>query len=286
MKKIKLALLFVCLIAFCFVLYKLFLRYEYQKTISSKINASDLVDASCKSINPDKIVYVENLSLDNFTATGMTYDTKSNSFWIADHGTNDFDKLKLIELNDKLDSIVNIVEIENYTNSNSNNLQGITYDKSNDSFWLALGSQIQEINRNGSVINTLKVDKFSDYQFNGICYDESNDTLWVLCFNKYLINVDKKGNVLKIYESNFADQDMICMNNGLIYMTVGADYLGENNYCIAFNPDSEEYAVKYQLLNSYAVEGICFLDNSIYVVNDGMFHNAKIPKTYISIYND
>lgn len=126
--------------------------------------------------------------------------------------------------------------------------------------------------------------KYKKYQANGICMDNEDHTLWVLCYNKYMLHFDREGNLLKSYPVNIKDQDMIYMYDGLIYITVGADYKGEENYCVVFDTQTENIKIQYKLYQSYAVEGIYIDEDYIYIVNDGAFHNAMIPRTYISVY--
>lgn len=99
-----------------------------------------------------------------------------------------------------------------------------------------------------------------------------------------MLHFDREGNLLKSYPVNIKDQDMIYMYNGLIYITVGADYKGEENYCVVFDTQTENIKIQYKLYQSYAVEGIYIDEDYIYIVNDGAFHNAMIPRTYISVY--
>lgn len=70
-----------------------------------------------------------------------------------------------------------------------------------------------------------------------------------------------------------------------IYFTVGADYQGNNNYVTSFNKKTNDIKIKYRTIESYAVEGIVIRDRKIFIINDGLFHDAIIPKTYISVYD-
>ena len=163
-------------------------------------------------------------------------------------------------------------------------MQGIAYDTIDDAIWIAVGASIQEISKRGKLTIVIDLGKYKKYQANGICMDNEDHTLWVLCYNKYMLHFDREGNLLKSYPVNMKDQDMIYMYDGLIYITVGADYKGEENYCVVFDTQTENIKIQYKLYQSYAVEGIYIDDDYIYVVNDGAFHNAMIPRTYISVY--
>lgn len=243
-----------------------------------------MVADNCKELIPTTIIYLDELETGNFTSTGFTYDSANQTFWIADHGTDSGDKLRLIELDSKLKKVLQEVQIENYTNDGKLNLQGIAYDPIDDAIWIAVGDSIQEISKRGKLTKVIDLGKYKKYQANGICMDNEDHTLWVLCYNKYMLHFDREGNLLKSYPVNIKDQDMIYMYDGLIYITVGTDYKGEENYCVVFDTQTENIKIQYKLYQSYAVEGIYIDEDYIYIVNDGAFHNAMIPRTYISVY--
>ena len=232
----------------------------------------------------ENIIYLDELGEGNFTSTGFTYDSKDNTFWIADHGTEALDSLRLIELDHEFSEIRSIVEISNYKNDGIINLQGIAYDKIDDAIWIAVGNDIQEISKSGKVMRVIDLKTYAAYQSNGICMDDSDNTIWVLCYRKYLLHINRDGNIQEVYYVDISDQDMIYMYKGLIYITAGAGYTGRNNYCIAFNPKTKQFKECIRLEQSYAVEGIYVDAEHMYIVNDGAFHSAAIPRTYMSIY--
>ena len=192
--------------------------------------------------------------------------------------------MQLIELDSNLEMVLSEVQIEDYTNDGKLNLQGIAHDPIDDAIWIAVGDSIQKISKSGKLIKVIDLGKYKKYQANGICMDDADHTLWILCYNKYLLHFDREGSLVKSYPVNMKDQDMIYMYNGLIYITVGADYKGEENYCAVFDPATEKLWIQYELVQSYAVEGIYVDEDYIYIINDGAFHNAMIPRTYISVY--
>lgn len=257
--------------------------YIHRRNLSKKDDLSKMTVSSL-SIMPKAFVYLEDIGLGNFTSTGFAFDSKDNSYWIADHGTNRLDNLILYELDIELTHVINQIEIGDLT-VGSANLQGICYDSSNDSLWLALGDSICEVNKDGSIIQAITIPMFRNYRSNGICMDDDGETLWVLCYSQFLLHIDKTGKVIDKVRCNYQDQDMIFMRNGIIYITVGADYQGENNYILSYNPTAKSYSIPYRVCESYAVEGLYITDDAIYIVNDGEFHNAKIPRTYISVYS-
>lgn len=83
----------------------------------------------------------------------------------------------------------------------------------------------------------------------------------------------------------YADQDQLCTINGAnLGFSLGASYHGDDiNFCIL---DTADMAIKklYQLCQSYAIEGVFYFDGYLYVLNDGLYHQAKIAQNYVAQY--
>ncbi len=259
--------------------------------LAKKNKYNDIVvkeDNTTITLNPNETIFLEDITQSNFTCTGIAYDNLTNTFWIADYGAENKDKPlnpRLIQLDEKLSEIYSIIDLANFMNDDFN-IQGITYDTSSDSIWIAVGKSIINIDKKGNLLNAIDLKDYAKYSSNGIAYDKNNDTIWILFYKKYLLNIDKNGEVLLKQKVNLKDQDHIFLNDeGNLMATVGADYYGENNYIVDINKATGEIGVKYKIIASYAVEGLCILNNKLYVVNDGFYHNAKINKSYIQIYN-
>ncbi|MDD2971661.1 MAG: hypothetical protein PHE02_05970 [Lachnospiraceae bacterium] len=223
---------------------------------------------------------------DNFTCTGLTWDASDNSFWIGDYGALNFGDMlvpRVVEIDKDLRKVLKVLEVSDVL-SDGDNLQGVAYDQNNNSLWLAVGDSCKNINKDGKLIYEFNLGKYSSYKANGICVD--NDTLWVLCYSKYLLHYDKTGNLIKEFNFNYKGQDQICIYEDTILATIGADYTGENNYVVSIAKETDaSMSVKYQVKGAYAVEGIAVVDGKLYIVNDGLYHDAKIKESYISIFD-
>ncbi len=79
------------------------------------------------------------------------------------------------------------------------------------------------------------------------------------------------------------DQDIIYMYDSLIYITVGLIIKAKKTTALYLTPKRKTSKFSINYINPI-VEGIYIDDDYIYVVNDGVFHNAMIPRTYISVY--
>ena len=110
--------------------------------------------------------------------------------------------------------------------------------------------------------------------------------IWVLFFNDYLVQVDKNGKIIKEYPCNIEDQDQLFINqaNGTLLFTAGADYMGNENFIYEYDFANECPVLVYQLMDSYAVEGLVVDHDTIYVANDGLYHAAFEPINVIKKY--
>lgn len=252
----------------------------------SKIEPSHL---ECKeNLKPKKIIYFEQFDEENFTCTGMTYDKKKNVIWIADYGAVDTLQEKksprLVAVNTNFSKVQKIINLEEKV-TQSSNIQGIAYDTNEHIIWVATGETIIAVKSDGNIQYEIRNDRYYNEVANGIAYDEENDSLWILCYEKYLITIDKQGEVLSKYKINIKDQDMIYIYGNQILLTAGADYDGENNYVVCLNKYTGSIETLYRTIDSYAIEGLCVFNGKMYICNDGAYHNAQIDSSYIVEYS-
>lgn len=220
-----------------------------------------------------------------FTCTGITYDLKDDAYWVGNYGKIERYSLNfepsLVEISSDFSTVIKQIPVEE-----SMNVQGIAYDKTNDSLWFSSGDEIINMSKEGVVINAFTLDKYQRYKPNGVAYDENTDSIWVLCCAEYLLNYDKNGNLLSAHPCGFIGQDHITVDSqGTIWISAGIDYNGEQNYILQYDTDRDECIYYYQLLSAYAIEGICFKEKDLLVVNDGYYHEALIKKNYVGIYS-
>ena len=252
-----------------------------------------IVIFSCKSALKDdkpceilsrKMVCMEDIGLNDFTCTGMTYDNKEKVVWILDHDAGADGKYRVIGLSTNLTEVKNIVEFEIAYSPESINVQGCAYDKETDSIWIATGPAILNYDKSGNLLNAIEKQEFlQNSGANGICIDKNN-TIWILCYKNLLINMDKQGNIIKYIPCNFDAQDMLTFKGKHIYITVGADYNGTENFVYSYDTKSGEFEQVFKAMDSFAIEGICFIGNKMLIANDGKYHDANIKKSYIAEY--
>ena len=152
-------------------------------------------------------------------------------------------------------------------------------------YYWELWEEVVEVSRKGKRLSSFKLGKYSKSSANGICIDEKTDTIWVLCTEKYLLKFDANGKILKETELNYHAQDHICMFDKKIFVTVGDDYQGKDNYVCRISPESGKIEALYQVNDSNALEGILVYKDNLYIVNDGLYHSDKQGCSYLTEYS-
>ncbi len=71
--------------------------------------------------------------------------------------------------------------------------------------------------------------------------------------------------------------------NELIYFSAGADYHGDS-YIYTVDLKTNKVEPLYILKDSYAIEGITIVNNVLYVLNDGYYHDAQISVNQVNMY--
>ncbi len=225
-----------------------------------------------------------------FTCTGLDYDAKEDCWWAGNAGkmlpTDAVWRPTIVKLSSDFTTVldeINLYEIYPTMNTKSvGSIQGLCVDTSDDTIWFASTqeSKVRHVSKSGDDLGGFKC-----ANANGIAYDPRTDTLWVLTRTK-LINYKKNGSVLKEISVSKADQDMLFLeteNNSTLF-TAGAAYNGIN-YVYRINLSSGVVEKVFDLIDSYCVEGIYVLDETMYIMNDGFYHNGKVPVNQVNAYS-
>lgn len=221
-----------------------------------------------------------------FTITGLTYSSSDNTFYAGNYGktyTSDTTvKNTIVHLSN--DMKTNLGEIDlNTIYPNLKEVQGVTIDTSDDTIWFVSPSDktMYHITKTGESINTISLNLSNP---TGIAYDSRSDTLWVLSETS-LVNITKDGTTNKTIALDIANVDQIYLDteDDAIYITAGVDYSGKN-YVYKVKLTSQTYGLMYTLTDSYAIEGIYIKNGTMYIGNDGLYHDAQIKKNIIQTY--
>lgn len=220
-----------------------------------------------------------------FTCTGMCFDSINHVFYIGNIGIltpEDADNMKstIVVLSENILTVQReIILYELYPNMKD--IQGVAYDGKDNTLWFcSFGeNKIYHIYPSGEYIGSYDIKNPT-----GIAIDPTRNNVWVLTYTQ-LIQLSKNGIVQQIFDIEIEGQDQLCYDSSKdrLLMTVGLNYNG-TNFVYEINPQNGKYEIKYNLLDSYAVEGIALYKGQMYIANDGLYHNAKSPRNQINIY--
>lgn len=220
-----------------------------------------------------------------FTATGITYCNKDNCYYIGNYGKSkkedkDFHPSIII-----FNPTFNFIQDELYFNNHSMDIQGISCDTDGSIWYTNKDCVINYSIKNRTILSSFKIGKFQKYKANGLCIDPDDNSLWVLCMFKYLLHYKKNGQLIETINCDYIGQDHIFVDkNNHIYISAGVDYNNKNNYVLCFRKNPFTLESIYCVNESYAIEGLLVNDSELIVINDGIYHNAKIQKNYIQKY--
>lgn len=239
----------------------------------------------CPSLYADRVYAIprKDGKANGFTCTGLYYDKERQQFYIGNIGKDKPGESRFhasIEIVCRNFSSIS-ESIECYkVFEDMGDIQGVCMDLE-ETIWLCSYAEnlVRQIDRDGEPISEFPVDAPS-----GIACDNENGTLWVLT-NKYLIHYTKKGETLKKIPMEKKGQDQLYLDSAhqILYISVGDNYYGDS-YIYTVDLNTGQITLRYVLKDSYAIEGITLIDNELYVLNDGYYHNAKIPFNQVNVY--
>lgn len=239
----------------------------------------------CDKIYANQILKLPDKEINNigFTCTGLFWDGMEKKFLIGNAGKYKPEDEKFQATIEVVKSDFSVIErsIPCYLNFKSmRDIQGIT--KGTDgSIWLCSygENKVRHINEQGEEIGGFDIKEPS-----GIAYDSRDNTLWILT-NNYLYKCLYDGTIEKKIKIHIKGQDQLFLDEkkDLIYFSAGADYHGDS-YIYIVNLKTNEIKPLYILKDSYAIEGITIVDNILYVLNDGYYHNAEIANNQVNMY--
>ena len=261
--------------------------YVYKKVSERPEEIQTVYESEVKTIKPEKTIQFSEFGAEDITCTGLAYDTVDETFWIGDYGAlavNDKAEPRLLQVDKEFTSVVREIPLSGVLESGAN-LQGVAYDSQDDCLWLAVGESVVAVSKEGEVISSFEMGKYARSMSNGIAYNEEDDSLWVLCVSNYLLHFSKEGTVLSEFLFHFSDQDHITIIDGNLYITVGADYQGEDNFICKVSLKDGSIVGLYRTDGANSLEGICNYGDKVMITNDGLYHNDVVGHSYITAYS-
>ena len=267
-----------------FMLFFLIIFFTVGYIILPRIRVK-IEQEKCDKIYANKILKLPDKEKANvgFTCTGLYWDKEEECFFIGNAGKykpNDKTFQASIEIVEKDFSAIK-GDIPCYLKfENMRDIQGVT--KSTDgTIWLCSygENKVRHIDEKGNELGNFDIKEPS-----GIANDSKSNTLWTLT-NNYLYNCSYDGVVQKSIKIHIKGQDQLFLDekNDLIYFSAGADYHGDS-YIYTVDLKTSKVKPLYVLKDSYAIEGITIVDDVLYVLNDGYYHDAETPINQVNMY--
>lgn len=236
-------------------------------------------------IKAEKIIDIPNISQSNtgFTCTGFYYDKENKQFYVGNAGKekpgDDIFKATIEVISKNFTDIEKSIECYKIF-PQMRDIQGVTKATDN-TLWICSYGE--------NKVRNLDVDGKPKFEFgvkspSGISFDPGTESLWVLS-NDRLINYSTDGYEIKSFPVKVKGQDQLYFDevSNTMYFTAGVNYKGEN-YVYTINLKNGKYNPVYILEDSYAIEGITIIDEYMYILNDGYYHDAKEANNQVNIY--
>lgn len=274
-----LILVLCVIIVYNFLFYKPINNYELP--YDNNVSITELTP-----VNTYHLQNVNDFVENKLTCTGLSYNPNKKEFYLGNYGkdsrTDISKKPSVVILDDELSFVQNIPIID----GKKVDIQGVSCNVRTGTIWYTDSQYIYEIDAlSTAVIKKVDIGFYKNFYPNGILYDFRDDTVWVLCKYGLLLHISNDGDVKKVFQMNYIGQDHLCFDkNYNICVSMGVDYWGDDNFIIVFNPSTERIIYCYRVKGSYAIEGIYIMDNYLYVLNDGKYHEARIKENYINVY--
>lgn len=167
-------------------------------------------------------------------------------------------------------------------NFEGDDLEGITFDKRDDSFWICeeRKKEIVHVDKTGKILSKHKVDipsKNEKSGLEGICINTFNNNIWVVNEKKpsLLIELNTKLEIIQTTKLNFADDF-----SGLYFDSITKILwmVSDESKClIGYNPENQSFK-KYDI-DVQKAEGVAKIGDFFYVIDD---ENSILYKYIIS----
>lgn len=266
------------------IMWQVLNKTDMKLRILGNIIILSLVLSGCvKNVKPINIIQLpdENGHKTGFTCTGLAWDDLEKAWLIGDIG-------KLHENEEKFYPCIRVVS-EDFSQINRTislfdkfplmkTIQGSGIDKKDGTLYICSFDEnlIRHMDRKGNAIDSISIQNPT-----GIVYDGRNDELIVLTYDR-IVRMDKTGNIKSHFKFKEKGQDQIYLFGDKLYVTYGLNY-HKPQYLRVLDASGDEIQT-YRMLESYAIEGVAVKDSLVYILNDGVYHEAKIPENVVVQY--
>ncbi len=225
-----------------------------------------------------------------FTCTGLAWDAKAGEFLLGNIGqdlpTTEGLRSTIVRMSSDFSTVKGEINLYG-TFPEMKDIQGLCVDGADSTIWFCSFGEgkVRHITREGEPLSEVDVE-----QPTGIAYDSRTDCVWVLTYSQ-LIRMSKDGVAQESFDVSVKGQDQLWLDEGanVMYFTGGLNYNGGlfkgDNAVYAVDLSSGEVSERYNLADSWAVEGLYIADGKMYVLNDGYYHSAKVRVNEVCVYD-
>lgn len=208
-----------------------------------------------------------------YTCTGKTLDTSDDTFWDGNDGrSNPADVTHRSSLVNTTRAGVFIREIDiEALFPNATSIQGVVYDASDDTLWFASKGEnlIRHIEKDGTSIGS-----FAYTSPNGLAINTVTAELIVTTDSGNLSVFTKAGVEVgsTFHMSDTFDHIFYNSATGLLYYTRNS--AADGDYIGVVHLPSRQFVTRFMVPEADQMEGIVVVGDTIYVNNDGYYHDS------------
>lgn len=228
-----------------------------------------------------------------FTCTGAAKDPTDGTWWVVNYGAIDASDVSLngrvgsiVHLNSSLTSIVGEIASTSLSLPTDIELQGLCYDTSNDTLWVASPSEgkIYNISKAGSLLGNINFNAA-----NGIAYNSLTDSLIVNTLTNLFTDVNKSTGSVDGDQFSIPEIDQMWFDEDNNRLILGAGSNGSNgvaHICELSNDFGYPLITKtVELQGSTASEGVVLDGTTLYSFSDDRFHGTSLDNNRVLTYN-
>ncbi len=222
------------------------------------------------------------------TCTGLAIDDVTDTFWVSNHGQagggDPYTPSLMNVSKDGSTMVSELVFTAQFPSAQS--IQGVTVDTSDSTLWFISKAEnlIRHVSKTGTDLGSITVDSGA----NGLAYDSGDDTLLVLYDNKQLKRYNAATGALietVVTFTTLSDVDHLHLDemNNVLWVSYGAS--GSTAQVSAYSIDDDILSDPIRLPDSTAIEGIYLDDSTLYIADDGYFHNDTLNQLHSYTFN-
>lgn len=209
-----------------------------------------------------------------YANTGLAWDPVDQIFLIGNFLTGSIHKVSLA--GEDLGEILTPV--------GQKNIQGIAYDTSDDSLWVAkhFGKAIFHLQKDGTEIREERIMNLG-FKPNGVAYDPAADSIWIVEAYTNRIHeysAETQSWIKTIEVEGFKNLDGLSLHENQLWVTY--DFYPKG---IAVVDPTDGFVLRSFSVDAQSPEGLVIFENSFYLNDDSGYHRQEAAGNRLHRYN-